>query len=305
MRNSASEMKDQFFWREFWILFGAGLIADAVLVVISHLPTTPIAMLLLVKGYPRGSIFLGVATAETVIELALAVGLGLLAARSFGLGSPILEKWLRGERIGSHLRTVFLPSLLVGVMLGLWAIVPNLPMLHPNRKPVDREAEKILNSPTKAKIAEFAKRTSGPPMNGSELALYYVCGAVSGELFARLFLLSGIIWILAKITHNGSVAVSPSLFWTAIFLLIAVEAIHHLAWQAIFQSLMFSALGTAKLPRDSFWLIAVRALLGIIPASIGPGWLYVRRGLESAVVGSLIASVAAHAATIFLLARLY
>jgi hypothetical protein len=305
MRIFGSTIERQLFWREFWILFGAGAIADAVLVAISHLPTTPIAMFLFVRDNPQRLVLLGIAAAETVVELAIIVGLGLLAADSVALGAPILEKYLRSEPIRPHLRSVFVPALLVGVLVGLWAVVPNLPFLHPNRQSMHREAEKILNSSATAKITEFVNRTSGRKMRAGDLALFYVCGAILGGLTARLFFCSGIVWILAKVTRTASVAGSPALLWIAIFLVIAVEAIRYLAWQSIFERLMSDALGGIWLPNDPFWLIVTRVLLRMVPAGVGLGWLYVRRGLESAMIGSVIASVAGYAATTFLLAHLY
>lgn len=292
-------------WREFWILFGAGVIAHAILVAISHVPTTPFALFLFVKDNPQRPVLLGIAAAETVIELALIVGLGLLAARSMGLGAPILEKWLRSEPIRPHLRSVFGPALAVGVLIGVWAIVPNLPILHPDRQSMHREAETILNSGAGAKLTESVKRTSGPPLTSAELALSYVCEAIPGELTARLFFLSGITWILTKVTRAAPDADSRALLWMSIFLTIAVGAILYLAWQSMFERLMSDALGGISLPNAPFWLIVTRRLLKMVPAGVGLGWLYMRRGLESAIIASLIASAAGYAASTFLLARLY
>ena len=298
-------IEKRLFWREFRILFGAGLIADAILVAISRLPTTPVAMFLFVKGNAQRPVLLGIAAAETVIELALIVGLGLLAARSHGLGAPILEKRLRGEPIRPHLQSVFVPALLVGVLVGLWAIVPNFSTLHQSRQTIHREAEKILDSPAEAKFTELVNRTSGRGMQSGDLALSYVCDAILGGLTARLFFLSGIVWILAKVARTTSVRVSPALLWIAIFLLIAGEAIRYLAWQSIFGRLMSDALGGIWLPKPPFWLTVERVLLKIVPAGVGLGWLYLRRGLEGAMLGSVIASVVGYAATMFLFARLY
>jgi hypothetical protein len=300
-----STIERRLFWREFWILFGTGVIADAILVAISHLPVTPVAMFLFVKHNPQNRTFLGIEAAEIVIDLALVVGLGLLAARAMGFGAPILEMWLRGEPVRPQLRSVFVPALLVGVLIGLWAMVPDLPILHPNRQLLQRQGEKILDSSAGAKVAEFVRRTSGPPLTSAELTLSYVCGAIPGELTGRLLFLSGIAWILAKATGTSPKDGSRTLIWASILLTVAVGATLHLAWQSVFEKLMFNALGGISLPNGPHWLMITRLLLRMIPIGVGLGWLYVRRGLESAVIASIISSAAGYAATTFLLARFY
>jgi hypothetical protein len=305
MQIFGSTTEKRSFWREFWILFGAGVFADAILVVISHIPTTPVATFLFVKYNPPKPELLGIAAAEIVINLALIVGFGLLAARAMGFGAPILEKWLRGEPIRPHLRSVFVAALLVGVLLGLWAMVPNLPILHPNRQSIQREGERILNSSAGAKLIEFLKRTSGARVTSPELVLTYVCEAVPIELTTRLFFLSGIAWILTKVTRTAPDADSLTLLWVSILLTITVVAIAHFAWQSIFDRLMSDALGGISLPHAPHWLIVTRLLMKMVPAGIGFGWLYIRRGLESAIIASIVASVVGYAATTFLVVRLY
>jgi len=305
MKNLESVPERRLFWRELSILFGAGVIADAILVAVSHLPTTPVAMYLFVKYNPPRPEMLVIAAAEIVVNLALIVGLGLWAAHSTGLGAPILEKWLRGQPVRQHMRSVLIPALIVGVLIGLWAMVPRLPFLHPNRESHYREGEKILNSSTGAKLNEFLKRTSGAGVSSAQMMLSYVCEAVPVELTTRLFFLSGFVWILTKITRSAADAASPTLLWIAILLTIAAVAIPYLAWQSIFERLMSDALGGVSLPNDPSWLIVTRLLLKIVPAGIAFGWLYIRRGLESTIIASVIASVAGYAATTFLLARLY
>jgi hypothetical protein len=305
MENLELAPKRRLFWREFLILFGAGVIADVILVGVSHLPTTPIAMYVFVKYNPTRPEMLAIAAAEIVVNLALIVGLGLRAAHATGFGAPILEKWLRGQPVRQQLRLVFIPALIVGLLIGLWVMVPKLPFLHPNRASHYHEGEKILNSSTGAKLNEFVKRTSGARVSSAQMMLSYLCEAVPGELTTRLFFLSGFVWILAKITRTAADAASRTLLWIAILLTIAAVAIPYLAWQSIFERLMSDALGGVSLPNDSSWLIITRLLLKLVPAGIAFGWLYVRRGLESTIIASVIASVAGYVATTFLLARLY
>lgn len=304
MRIPSSE-NDGIFWREYWILLGAGLIANATLALISRLPTTPFAMFLFVKDNPPRTEMLVIAAAETVIELTLMIGLGLLAAHSLGLGAPILEKWLRNEPIRPHLRSVLVPALLVGSLVGAWSIVPRLPIFHPNRQAIARDADNLLNSPARTKIEEVLKRMTGRTVGNAELSLSYVCETISGELNASLFLLSGIAWILSRLRRSTSSEISWTILWTAIFLAVTVGAISHLAWQSIYERLLTDAIGGIRLSKNPFWLSATHLLLGSVPGGVALGWLYIRRGLESAMLGSLLASATGYAATSLLVVRLY
>jgi hypothetical protein len=71
---------------------------------------------------------------EIVVEAAIAVGVGLWAAHSGGLGAPLLEGWLRRERVFPRLSSPLAPALTVGLFVGTISSLPGLPIFHPNRK---------------------------------------------------------------------------------------------------------------------------------------------------------------------------
>jgi xanthosine utilization system XapX-like protein len=85
------------FWREFWFSWGTGVIVGAIFAALVRIPTTPLAMLLLLKDHAQKPLLVGTEAIELTIGLAIAVSCGVLAARCVGLGAPIVEKWLRGE----------------------------------------------------------------------------------------------------------------------------------------------------------------------------------------------------------------
>jgi hypothetical protein len=116
MQTNDSASRRKLFWREFWILWGAGVVSAAVAALISGLPVTPVAdRLFLGNVLSRGGLLDVIEGVEIVLETAIIVGVGLLAARSLGLGAPFLERWLRGERISVHGRSLLIPALLIGV----------------------------------------------------------------------------------------------------------------------------------------------------------------------------------------------
>jgi hypothetical protein len=50
---------------------------------------------------------------QNAIFIAIAVSVGLLLAQRTGLGAPLLEAWLSGEKIGQRLRAIILPAVIL------------------------------------------------------------------------------------------------------------------------------------------------------------------------------------------------
>ena len=287
-------MQKRLFWREFWFLWGTGVIIGAIFAAMVRMPTTPLAMLLLLRNHAQKPLLLGTEAIEISVGLAIAVSCGLLAAHRVGLGAPILEKWLRGEAIKSQLRPLLVPSLLVGILIAAASIVPNLSVFHPNRQLALHEAERISESPDGAKLAEKLGRFSGGPLTSTSLTLLYLNDAVQGELISRLFLLSIIALVFAKITGSPSGTASNRVLFSAVLVVAAIGAVAYVAWQGATTKMIYSSLGVMKTVHDSFWLVIARALLRTVPGAIGFGWLYVRHGIESAILSAFFASVVAH-----------
>jgi hypothetical protein len=80
-------------------------------------------------------------------------------------------------------------------------MVPNLSVFHPNRQIAHQEAERIAESPAGATASEKLGRFSGERLTLTSLTISYLSNAIRGELISRLFLLSGIALLLAKIRH--------------------------------------------------------------------------------------------------------
>lgn len=287
-------MGKRFFWREFWLLWGAGVIIGAILAAMVRLPTTPLAMLLLWRDHSQKPLLLGMEAIEITVGLAIAVSCGLLAAHRVGLGAPILEMWLRGEAIKSQLRPLLVPSLLVGILIAAVSILPNLSVFHPNRQLALQEAERISESPDGAKLAEKLGRFSGGPLTSTSLTVLYMNNAIQGELNSRLFLLSIIAFMFAKITGSPSGTASNRILFSAVLTVAAIGAFASVAWQGATTKMIYSSLGMIKTVQDSSWLVIARALLRTVPGAAGLGWLYVRHGIESAILSAFVASVVAH-----------
>ena len=48
-----SMTEKRLFWREFWILWGAGAITSAIFAALVRIPTTPFATFLLLRGHSQ------------------------------------------------------------------------------------------------------------------------------------------------------------------------------------------------------------------------------------------------------------
>lgn len=297
-------MEKRLFWREFWLLWGAGVITGAIFAALVRIPTTPLAMFLLLRNHSQKPLLLGMEAIEITVGLAIAVSCGLLAAHRAGLGAPILEKWLRGEAIKSQLRPLLVPSLLVGILIAVVSILPNLSVFHPNRELAHHEAERISESPAGANLAEKLGRFSGGPLTLTSLTVSQLNAAIRGELISRLFLLSIIALIFAKITGSPSGTASNRVLFSAVLGVAAINAISYVAWQDATTKMILSSLGELKIVRDPCWLVTARALLRTVPANIGFGWLYVRRGIESAILSAFVASVVAYVLIVLVAVRL-
>jgi hypothetical protein len=293
------------FWLQFWLLWGAGVITSAIVTALVRIPTTPLATLLLLRNHSQRPLLLGVEAIEITVELAIAVSCGLFAAHRVGLGAPILEKRLRGEKIRSQLRSLLVPTFLVGILIALVSMLPSLRVFHPNRQLAHQEAQRISESPDGAKLAEKLGRfVNDRPLSLPSLTVWYMHAAIRGELISGLFLLSVIALIFAKIAGSPSGAASNRVLLSAVLGVAAIGAITHVAWLRVTTAMIVSSLGFTGIVHDSFWLVVARALLQTVPSAVGLGWLYVRHGIESAILGAFVASVVAYLLFVLVVVRL-
>jgi hypothetical protein len=292
-------MEKRLFWREFWLLWSAGAITGAIFAALVRIPTTPLAAILLLRGHSQKPLLVGAEAIEITVELAIAVSCGLLAAHRIGLGAPIVEKWLCSEPIKSQVRQILVPSVVVGILLAVISLLPNLsvfrPVFHPNRELAHQEAERIIESNDKAKLEEKLGRfVDERPLTFASLTVSWLNAAIRVELISRLFLLSIIALIFAKVMGSPSGTANNRALFSAVLGVAAIGVIADVAWRSATTTMIFSSLGVTKTVHDSFWVVIARAFLRTVPGAVGFGWLYVRRGIESAILSAFVASVVAH-----------
>jgi membrane protease YdiL (CAAX protease family) len=197
---------------------------------------------------------------QNAIFIAIAVGLGLLLAKRAGLGAPLLEAWLSGERIGQRLKAIILPAVILGAMVALVGIIFDA-LIFASRVP------KIL--------------TQSPQIPAWQGFLASFYGGITEELFMRLGLFSLLVWLLTKIRRTAQGLPSAIILWTANILVALLFGLGHLPATA------------ALVPLTPLVVIRTVALNG--PASLVFGYLYWTRGLEAAMLAHFTADVVLHA----------
>ena len=246
-----------------WKLFSL-LLAASIITSIAILP-----FIILVQGSILQSlpiplpITLSLQLVQAAAVFAVSIFVGLLLSKRIGMGAPILEAWLARKKLTSKI----LPTLLIAIFLGLFAgtliifanaslaILTSQPAGIPT-EPTDFSAEPI------GQISETITRLSPTPSQAVLLALY---GGIVEEIVMRLFIMTFLVWILYKFLGKGD-----SRVWFAIFIAALLFGIAHLPLVATLSAL-------------TPYLITRTILLSGIGGIIF-GWLYWKKGLESAMV---------------------
>jgi hypothetical protein len=213
---------------------------------------------------------------QTAVLVVFAVLLGLAAARRTGLGAPVSWTLSCGfglEKIGPLVRRFAGHSLAVGAAAGLLLVLLDgllfLPLMPELR---------ALNDKALAEVALW---------KGALACLY---GGITEELLLRLLLMSGIALLLKRLWRTEAEPLPAALLWTANALAALIFAAAHLP------------AAKALLPLTPLFIVRTVVMNGL--AGLGFGWLYMRRGLEAAMLGHFSCDVILHvAAPAFLLWR--
>lgn len=197
---------------------------------------------------------------QTAVLMALAVGVGLLAAKPVGLGAPYIAAALAGEPMLDPILRLLPLTIGLGVLsfavialLERYVFAPHVP-------------EALRTSDVNAKAwTRF-------------LASFY--GGLNEEILMRLFLVSGLAWVLGRFWQNVGGLPADGAYWTAIILASILFGLGHLPATK------------ALTPLTSLLVIRAVVLNGV--AGIAFGWLYWKYGLEAAMVAHFSADILLH-----------
>ncbi len=195
---------------------------------------------------------------QSIILFAIAILVGLTLYKRVGFKMPILEGWLDGKEVGNYLKSILGISVGLGVLAGILIIL--FSFLFTSASSVLQGAEVSV------------------PLWKSFLASFY--GGIGEEILFRLFVMTVIVWIFYKIkkTPEGkptTIGISLAIIITAILF-----GIGHLPI-------------TGSIIAITPLVIARAIVLNGIGAIIF-GWLYWKKGLESAMISHFSADIVLH-----------
>ena len=195
-----------------------------------------------------------ISVAQNLLLFGVIIGVGLLLARKMGLGAPLLESWLYHEDSPVRARDSFKSGLLVGLAVGIVLVIIILAVApHMPDLPFVRAAQ--------------------VPIWKRLLVCFY--GGIDEEVLTRLFLLTLFAWLGLRFFQKQKARLSPATFWIANVLAAILFGLGHLP----------AASRVMQITPEV--VILALALNGI--AAVSFGYLYWKRGLESAMIAHFCA----------------
>ena len=204
---------------------------------------------------------------ENLEYLVPGAAIGLWVARKIGLGAPYLESWLDGApRPAEPLSSIVWPAL-------FWAAATAL---------VAFAIDALF------KFA-FGITTPAPEIHARIAVAWWRSGLASlwapwaEEIFDRLFLLSLLGWLGMKLFRVSGEGTGR---WTALWIANFATALFF-GWYHISNEELF----VEPVP----FIVALRTVLIVLPVGLAFGWIYIRRGLEAAILSHFIIDIIVHA----------
>jgi len=188
--------------------------------------------------------------------LAVAVVIGVALARRVGLSAPAAEALARGGDVFTALRPQLAPGLVGGLAGGLSIVLISV-ITRP-----------FLSASAIDRISEFSKLLPLP------MRLLY--GGVTEELLLRWGFMTLIVWTTWRVLQKGENVPKKAYFVSAILFSSFVFGAGHLPVAYVLLPASFS-------PALVLFVIFANSAFGVVA-----GYLYWRRGLESAMIAHII-----------------
>jgi hypothetical protein len=250
--NPAQQSK-RFPWRVLWFLLIAAIFGAA-----AGIPFALEVFRPLIEASPPIAIPLPllvlIGVAQNVLLFGVFIGVGLLLARKIGLGTPLLESWLYHEESPVRAADSFKAGVPVGITVGVILTVIILSVApHMPGLPFVRAGQ-----------ASIWKRV---------LACFY--GGLDEEILTRLFLLTLFAWLGVRFFQKQQARLSPGTFWIANIMVAVLFGLGHLP-------------AASRVMAITPEVVIVALVLNGV-AAISFGYLYWKRGLESAMIAHFCA----------------
>jgi membrane protease YdiL (CAAX protease family) len=244
-------------WKVFWVLLGT-----SVLGIVCTLPYTLTVQAGLLEELPIPlDLLLTLQIVQNIVLFAFFILAGLYLAGKVGFRTPVLERWSRGEEVESALKSILWVSIILAVLAAFLIVALDFSFyfIFPTEPIYSVELPEI------------------PVWQGFLVSFY---GGINEEIMNRLFLMSLIVWMLSKIRKTVEAEPQGLIVWLAILAAAVIFGLLHLPSTAVL------------VPLTPFVITRSIILNGIAGTIFG--WLYWRKGLESAMISHFVADIIIH-----------
>lgn len=258
-------MKTLINWKVFMILWIAAILATiAVLPYVLELQSGMLAQVELPIPLP---VLLVLQVVQSAVMFAVALFLGLLLAKRIGLGIPILDSMTRSESASGKIREILPISIGLGVVATLLILGLEVFVFQP-------ALLKELGDSANALSLQNAQ----PAAWKGFLASFY--GGIAEEILLRLFVMSLLAWLGNFVSKTLEGKPTSAVFWIANIFAAVLFGLGHLPATAVL------------IPLTP--LVIARAILLNGVGGVVFGYLYWKRGLESAMIAHFTADIVLH-----------
>ncbi len=258
-------MKTIINWKVFLLLWIASILATLlVLPYAMELQSSAIDLSKIDIPLPA---LIAIQTVQLAVVFAIIIFAGMLLAKRVGLQIPILELWTRGESIADKVRAILPLSIILGVVATLMMLA--LEFLYFQRAMINELGDTA---------AALNLQTGQPAAWKGFLASFY--GGIAEEVQLRLFVMTLLVWLGSFLSKTNEGKPTNVVFWIANSLAAVLFGLGHLPTVAML------------LPLTPLVLARTIVLNGI--GGIVFGWLYWKRGLESAIIAHFAADIVLH-----------
>lgn len=254
----------QFDWRLFLILSILGLLASFLVIPYALALTDP-ASLEALGGGEAALIMTIVGQVCTGALLFPLVAIGLLAGNKVGLGAPLLARLLKREPGKESARKALLWGFVAGLLGG--ALIVGLAAA----------TGPLIDADYLRQGLELPEIRSPEPWMGFLAA---ISAGITEEIMLRLFLMTGLVWLGWLLWRTPEGKPRRAVLWAANLLSALAFGLLHFPLAASLELVTPLALLNT---------LVMNALLGILF-----GWLYMKHGLESAMMGHFSTDVVLH-----------
>jgi membrane protease YdiL (CAAX protease family) len=258
-------MKTFINWKAFFILWVATILATlAVLPYALELQSGLLAEIELPFPLP---VLVALQIAQSGLFFGILIFIGMILRKRIGLSTPILDSATRGVSTSDALRGILPISIVLGVIASLLIIGLDLYIFQPALLRELGDSANALNL-----------QTSQPAAWKGFLASFY--GGIAEEGLLRLFVMSLFAWLGSFISKTSEGKPTSTVFWTANILAAVLFGLGHLPATATI------------IPLTP--LVITRAIVLNGLGGIAFGYLYWKRGLESAMIAHFSADIVLH-----------